>query len=138
VQAVLVENGIAAEEAARLAARSEGSPGRALAWRATWAAGEHDELRTLLAGLAGGRYGSVLAMSKGLGKTEQETVARLDGLLAGFRDDAAAAIAAGDAAGLAAAVRRGELVAEALTTLRRRNPNRALLSEALALRLARG
>ncbi|MBX3023471.1 DNA polymerase III subunit delta' [bacterium] len=138
VQAALVDAGIAADEAERLAARAEGSPGRALALRGSWTDDDQGEIRTLLAGLAGGRYGSVLAMSKALGKTEQETVARLDGLLAGCRADAAAAIADGDAARLAEMVRRGELVAEALTTLRRRTPNRALLTEALALRLAGG
>jgi DNA polymerase-3 subunit delta' len=137
-QTVLIAAGIAAEEAGALAARAGGSPGRALALRASWAEADQTEVRALLAGLEGGRYGSVLAMSKGLGKTEQETVARLDGLLASCRDDAASAIAAGDATGLARAVRHGEVVAEALTTLRRRNPNRALLTEALSLRLARG
>lgn len=138
VRAALVANaGLAADEAARLAARAEGSPGRALALRAGGDDGRA-EVRALLAGLEGGRYGSVLAMSKGLGKTEQETAARLEGLFAGCRDDAAAAIAAGDAAGLGRAVRRGELVGEAARILRRRNPNRALLTEALALRLARG
>jgi len=138
VRAALVDAGLAADEAGRLVERAEGSPGRALALRASWAADDQAEVRTLLAGLAGGRYGSVLAMSKALGKTEQETVARLDDLLASSRDDAVAAIAAGDPARLAQAVRRGEVVGEALQTLRRRNPNRALLTEALALRLARG
>ncbi|HSQ00792.1 MAG TPA: DNA polymerase III subunit delta' [Candidatus Dormibacteraeota bacterium] len=137
VRAALVDAGLAADEAARLAERAEGSPGRALALRASWAADDQAEVRALLAGLEGGRYGSVLAMSKGLGKTEQETVVRLDGLLASCRDDAVAAIAAGDPASLARAVRRGEVVGEALQTLRRRNPNRTLLTEALALRLAR-
>jgi hypothetical protein len=39
---------------------------------------------------------------------------------------------------LDAALRRTQAVAEAAVTLRWRNPNRALLTEALALRLARG
>lgn len=138
VRAVLAEAGVAADEAARLAARAEGSPGRALALRDNWAEADLAEVRALLAGLAGGRYGSVLAMSKGLGKTEQETAARLDGLLAACHDDAVAAAAAGEAARLAQALRRGDAVAEAVQTLRRRNPNRGLLTEALALRLARG
>jgi hypothetical protein len=77
-------------------------------------------------------------MSKALGKTEQDTAARLDGLLALCRDDAVAAIAAGDPTRFAQAVRRGEIAAEAVQTLRRRNPNRTLLTEGLALRLARG
>lgn len=137
VRDALVGAGVAADEAERLSPQADGSPGRALALRATWADDDQAEVQSLLAALGGGRYGSVLAMSKGLGKTEQETVARLDGLLARCRDDAAAAISAGDQRRLHQAVHRGEVVAEALTTLRRRNPNRALLTEALALRLGR-
>ena len=138
VRAALADAGLAADEAALFAARAEGSPGRALALRANWADADLAEVRALLAGLAGGRYGSVLAMSKGLGKTEQETAARLDGLLAACHDDAVAAAAGGETARLAQALRRGDAVADAVQTLRRRNPNRGLLTEALALRLARG
>jgi DNA polymerase-3 subunit delta' len=138
VHAALADAGLAADEAARLVARAEGSPGRALALRANWDEADLAEVHALLAGLAGGRYGSVLAMSRGLGKTEQETAARLDGLLATCRDDAVAAAASGERERLAQALRRAEAVADAVQTLRRRNPNRGLLTEALALRLARG
>jgi DNA polymerase III subunit delta' len=138
VRAALAGAGLAPDEAAGLVERAEGSPGRALALRSTWAADDQAEVRALLAALEGGRYGSVLLMSKALGQTEQETAARLDGLFAACRDDAVAAVAAGDPVRLARAVRRGELAAEAVQTLRRRNPNRTLLTEGLALRLARG
>ena len=138
VRAALAGTGLAPDEAARLAERADGSPGRALSQRNIWAEEDQQEMRALLAALEGGRYGSVLAMSKALGKTEQDTAARLDGLLALCRDDAVAAIAAGDPTRFAQAVRRGEIAAEAVQTLRRRNPNRTLLTEGLALRLARG
>ncbi len=137
VRAALVDNGLAADEAAALSGPAEGSPGRALALRAAWQEADRAEVLGLLAALDSGRYGSVLAMSKGLGKTEQDTAARLDGLLGACRDAALAGAAAGDADALAGALRRGEAVAAAQQTLRRRNPNRALLTEALALRLAR-
>lgn len=136
VRAALADAGLDAAEVARLAPRAEGSPGRALALRANWGDAERGEVLALLAALGGGRYGSVLAMSKGLGKTEQETAARLDGLLAACRDEAVAAADAGQRAALERAVRRAAAIIEAAQTLRRRNPNRTLLTEALALRLA--
>jgi hypothetical protein len=76
-------------------------------------------------------------MSKALGSSEPETAARLDGLLGLCRAAALDAAAAGDRQDLDRAVRRAAAIAEALRTLRWSNPNRALLSEALALRLAR-
>lgn len=138
LRAALAGAGLDAAEIARLAPRAEGSPGRALALRASWGDAERGEVLALLAALGGGRYGSVLAMSKGLGKTEQETAARLDGLLVACRDEAVAAADAGQRAALERAVRRAAVIIEAAQTLRRRNPNRTLLTEALALRLADG
>jgi DNA polymerase-3 subunit delta' len=138
LRAALADAGLDAAEVARLAPRAEGSPGRALALRSNWGDAERTEVLSLLAGLGGGGYGSVLAMSKALGKTEQETIARLEGLLAACHDEAVAAAGAGQRAALERAVRRGTAIIEAAQTLRRRNPNRTLLTEALALRLARG
>ncbi|MEO8601827.1 MAG: DNA polymerase III subunit delta' [bacterium] len=134
---LLVESGLSVDEAAHLAGLADGSPGRALSLRATWRDSDRDEVLGALAALQGGRYASVLAMSNALGKTEPETAARLTGLLTACHDTAVAAAATGEADGLAHALQQGEAVAEALSTLRRRNPNRTLLSEALALRLAR-
>ena len=137
VRAVLTAGGLGADVAAALAAAADGSPGRALALRDTWKETDRQDVERLLADLDAARYGSVLAMSKGLGNSEAETAARLDGLLALCRDAAVAAAAAGDRDRLDHAVRRAEAVAEAQRTLRWRNPNRALLTEGLALRLAR-
>ncbi|MGH7786062.1 MAG: DNA polymerase III subunit delta' [Candidatus Binatia bacterium] len=138
VRDLLLAAGVAADAAARLAEAADGSPGRALALHERWQDEAREEVARLLADLRRGRYGSVLAMSKGLGSTEQDTAARLDGLLALCHADATRAAADGDRPALRTAVQRAETVAEALVTLRRRNPNRTLLTEALALRLARG
>lgn len=137
LRAALTDAGLDAAEVDRMASRAEGSPGRALALHQTWNEADRAEAEALLAALDGGRYGSVLAMSKALGKTEHETAARLDGLLTLCRDQALAAAAAGRRAALERATRRGAAIVEAAATLRRRNPNRTLLTEALALRLAR-
>ncbi len=139
VRAVLEQNGIDPEEAGALAAQADGSPGLALRGRGVWQDSERAALVGLLADLDPGRYGSVVAMSKALGKSEHEMVVRLEGLLGWYRDQAVRAVAGPSAAALdaRAAVRGADIVAEALRTLRRRNPNRPLLAEALALRLAR-
>ncbi len=134
---VLAAAGVDAAEAAALVVLADGSPGRALSLRETWGDADRRELERLLADLTPARYGSVLAMSKGLGTNEADVVAQLDGLLGLCRTVAVAAAAAADMDGLDAALRRVEHVAEAARTLRWRNPNRALLTEALALRLAR-
>ena len=137
VRAVLAANGVTADEATVLAAGADGSPGRALALRTTWQEADRHAIDRLLADLQGGRYGSVLAMSKGLGNSEAEMAARLEGLLTRCRDTALSAASAGRTSELDRALRRLEATAEALRTLRWSNPNRALLGEALALRLAR-
>ena len=79
-----------------LAAASDGSPGRALTLRATWQDADRREMARLLADLDAGRYGSVLAMSKGLGSNEPDTAARLDGLLALCRTAAVDAAASAE------------------------------------------
>ena len=126
-----------APEAAALAAAADGSPGRALALRETLQDADRRDMERLLADLDATRYGSVVAMSKGLGNSEPETVARLDGLLALCHQAAVDAAATGDADQLDRAVRRATAVAEAARTLRWSNANRNLLTETLALRLAR-
>ena len=141
VRAFLQQTGHSADEAGELAARADGSPGRALRLGETDAGGEHESLLRLLAELEPSRYGSLVVMSKALGRTEQEMSARLEGLLSWYRDAAARAVAS--SAGLAedvdvgSAVRCADIVVEALRTLRRHNPNRPLLAETLLLRLAR-
>ncbi len=137
VRTVLVATGMSAEEAAGLAAVADGSPGRALGLRAGWQESDRREVERLLAELETARYGPVLAMSKGLGSSEAEMTRRFEGLLALCRDAAVTAAETGQRDQLERAMRRADATIEALRTLRWRNPNRALLGEALALRLAR-
>ena len=146
VRAVLLDCGIPAEQADQLAAEADGSPGQALLRRTIWQESDREALLGLLADLNPARYGSVVAMSKGLGRTEQEMAVRLERMLAWYRDAAVRMVGGGapEASGGGATVfdsettaRCADAVAEALRTLRRRNPNRLLLAEALALRLAR-
>lgn len=134
---VLASAGVDADTAAALTAAADGSPGRALALRQTWSAERRDEIARLLADLTPGRYGSVLAMSKALGSNDAEIAARLDGLLGLCGATALEAAAAGDRVALEAVLDRAGVALDAVTTLRWRNPNRALLTEALALQLAR-
>jgi hypothetical protein len=68
---------------------------------------------------------------------------RLQGLLRWYREEAVQAVSGG-APGMErpshaahTALRRAEIVADALRMLRRTNPNRPLLAEALLLKLAR-
>lgn len=139
VAAILRErHGVDAADADALAAAAEGSAGRALRLRELWSGNERVELLTLLADLDPARYVSILRMSKALSGTEPETVARLDVLLGSYRDAAVAAVVEGESVGAADfPLRAAAHVARALRVLQRRNPNRALLLEALALRLAK-
>jgi DNA polymerase-3 subunit delta' len=137
LRAALAEQGLTGDEIDGVVADAQGSPGRALALRDSGSADDRLALETLLADLEGGRYGSVLAMSKSFGKTEAETAARLDRVLALCQADARDALRSADHHRVLRASRRADAVAEALQNLRWRNPNRALLTEALALRLAR-
>src|SRR4030095_1044202 len=93
VRKVLEASGIAAAEAVLLTAAADGSPGRALTVRESWQDADRHGVERLLADLTPARYGSVLAMSKGLGNIEPETAARLDGLLSLCREAAADATA---------------------------------------------
>ncbi len=134
----LIAAGVPPGEVEGLVDMADGSPGHALAWRGLGQDTARGDVSGRLAALRGGRYASVLAMSAALGRTEAETAARLEGLLATCHAEGIDAARQRDAARLAQAVGRAEVIGEALRTLRRRNPNRALLGEALALRLARG
>jgi len=143
VQAVLERCGVEGVEAAHWAAESEGSPGRVLQQRSLWQEDERDELLRMLAELDAARYGSVVVASKMFGKNEQDMAVRLEGLLRWYREEAVRAVAGDDAdtapstVAADSALRRTEIVADALRTLRRTNPNRSLLAEALLLKLAR-
>jgi DNA polymerase-3 subunit delta' len=143
VRAVLERCDIEPTDACQWAAQSDGSPGRLLQQRDLWKEGERDELLRMLADLDAARYGSVVVASKMFGRNEQDTAVRLEGLLRWYREEAVRAVAGeqpsseATSATAATALRRAEVVADALRTMRRTNPNRALLAEALLLRLAR-
>lgn len=143
VAAILEQrHGLPRDESLELAATADGSPGKALRLRDVRQSDDHQLLLALLADLHPARYVTVLRMSKALGRTEQGTAARLELLLSWCRDAAAGALRQGHPAeplplgDAVCAVRAGELVADAIAALRRRNPNRPLLLEALCLRLA--
>lgn len=129
-----------------LASVSEGSPGRALALSGCGVAERRAQLWETLAGLGTARYVRVMQLAHELSHPEGETTVKLELLLSQYRDAALHAVAATPTAGEAAAVqppalqpmvRGAEAVHEACAALRRGNPNRQLLLEALLLRLAR-
>jgi DNA polymerase-3 subunit delta' len=150
VSAVLKQRGgLADEEACALAEASDGSPGRALRLQGVL---NSDELRNLVQALAEidpARYGSILRLSKAVGGSESDMSTRLEFMLSLLRDAAIRAIAGDKMAtwtsrvvgsvplDVDSVVGRAAILADALEVLRRRNPNRTLLAEALALRLAR-
>lgn len=142
VRAVLERRGIDHDEASDWAAQSDGSPGRVLQQRDLWNDSERDELRSVLADLDAARYGSIVVASKMFGRNEQDMAVRLEGLLRWYREQAVHAVTEGTGSetpplGPDTALRRAEVVSDALRTLRRTNPNRSLLTESLLLRLAR-
>jgi DNA polymerase-3 subunit delta' len=140
VATVLSAIGIDAGEAESLAAAAQGSPGYGLTLRALWASDSAQALAQLLADLDPDRYGSVLRLARALGRTEQEMVPRLQQLQLSYHARAVAAVHQTDATSRLQAERASRsaaLVGEAIETLQRRNPNRPLLAEAVALQLAR-
>ncbi len=137
VVAVLTERlGLAAAVADRLAAVAEGSPGRALVLSRV--CGEDDAQTTLppLAGLQDARYSHVMHVAQALGRPEADTAVKVELLLVQARDAVVTALGT-DPAGVHAALARADLVHDAWTSLRRGNPNRQLLLEALLLRAGR-
>jgi len=138
--------GIEAEMARELAVLAEGSPGRALALGRAIVGEGRERLIEALAGLDVARYVRLAHMAHELSHPEADAGVKLETLLAQYRDDALRAIGAPQLAlhppstlsdlPAAALLRRGDAVYETWSALRRGNPNRQLLFEALLLRLA--
>jgi DNA polymerase-3 subunit delta' len=139
---------LTADVAGELALLSEGSPGRALALRGALTHTGGGRLREQLATLGTARYFDLMQLATTLRQPENEAALKLEMVLAAYRDDAARAIGAavgGDLAGpaspaptaVAAILRRADLVHQTWRAMRRGNPNRQLLLEALLLRLGR-
>lgn len=147
VEAVLRESaGLRPEQAAELAAAAQGSPGYALRLCSVLAGSWTCDLESLLARLDPDRYVTVIRLARALGRTEEEMLTRMQVLYS--RLHAAAVRAVGsrqepEANDLASdleaerAARQGAALAAMIALLQRRNPNRLLLAEAAALRLAR-
>jgi DNA polymerase-3 subunit delta' len=131
VVAVLTgQHGLDAKAARELAVLAEGSPGRALLLRSCLESGGA-EVADEFASLEGAGYLQLMEVLTRLTQPEGEIGAKLEMALARLRDDAASST------GVRRALRRGDAVREALAALRRTNPNRQLLLEALLLRVAR-
>jgi DNA polymerase-3 subunit delta' len=131
VVAVLTkEHGLEPKAAATLAALSEGSPGRALTLRSCLETGGA-EVADEFASLHGAGYLDVMQLVSRLSQPEAEISPKLEMALLRLRDEAASAD------NPRGALRRAEAVRDALSALRRTNPNRQLLLEALLLRISR-
>lgn len=129
VVAVLVEeHGLALEAARELAALAEGSPGRALVLRSCFESGGAG-IAAEFARLRSAGYLELMPLLDRLLQPESEIAPKLEMALARLRDDCAAA------ADPRSVLRRADAVRDALTALRRSNPNRQLLLEALLLRI---
>jgi DNA polymerase-3 subunit delta' len=131
VVAVLTErHGLEAEASRSLATPAEGSPGRALLLRSCLESGGA-EVAAEFASIQDAGYLRLMELLGRLTQRETETVPKLEMALARLRDDAAAS------ADPRRAVRRADAVRDTLNALRRSNPNRQLLLEALLLRVSR-
>jgi DNA polymerase-3 subunit delta' len=136
-EVLVAAHGLEPETAAPLAQLADGSPGRALVLRSCLE-GDGAQLLDRLAGLGPSRYVDVMQLAAQLARDQGATGAQLEVLLARLRRQAADVVQAGERGDeLRSILRRAELLRQAWATLRRGNPNRALLLEALLLRLAR-
>jgi DNA polymerase-3 subunit delta' len=133
--------------AQQLAARAEGSPGRALALRRSVSG---KDALPQLAGMSGARYVDLMQLATAIAVPEADTAIKLELLLCQLRDDAVRALGAAhlvptdapsaappDVRSVAETLRAADLVHATREAMRRGNPNRQLLLEALLLRLAR-
>jgi DNA polymerase-3 subunit delta' len=138
VASILTEQGVDPPAARELAALADGSPGRALALSSSLTGEHRGQLLQALAGLGTARYSALMQLANELGRPESDVAVKLDLLLSHYRDAAVHAVesTATDQA-RRAALRGADLVHDAKDAIRRGNPNRQLLLEALLLRLAR-
>jgi len=133
---ILTRHDIDAVAARQLAAVADGSPGRALALGDTLAGTQRQRLLDQLAGLGTARYVALMQLAGELSHPENQLGAKLEMLLAHYRDAAADAARAGGE-DLRTALDGADMVRRAWDAVRFGNPNRQLLVEGLLLRLAR-
>ena len=148
VEILTARHGLAADAARDLAVLAEGSPGRALALRDGLAGERAALLREQLATLETARYSRLMQLADELRQPDSGTAMKLEALLAAYRDAALRGIGAEHLVHTAptaaeqttpavrTSLQRAAAVQAAWTALRRGNPNRQLLLEALLLRLA--
>jgi DNA polymerase-3 subunit delta' len=131
--------------ARELAVLAEGSPGRALTLRKCLAGESREQWRQRLAGLDQARYVRLAQTATELNSPESQVAAKLEMLLSQLRDDAVRSLraeetapdpSAGTATSLRTILQRADAAEAAWNLIRRGNPNRQLLLEALLLRLA--
>lgn len=130
VVAVLTQDlGVPEKTAGELAALAEGSPGRALTLRSCLESGGA-EVAEEFASLRGAGYLELMELLTRLTQPESEIAPKLEMALSRLRTEAVSAV------NPRTALRRADAVRDALTALRRSNPNRQLLLEALLLRIS--
>ncbi|HXQ20559.1 MAG TPA: DNA polymerase III subunit delta' [Candidatus Acidoferrales bacterium] len=135
VASIVAAQGVDPVAARELAALADGSPGRALALGGSLAGERRAQLLQALAALGTARYPALMQLATDLGRPESDLPVKLDLLLSQYRDAAVQAVENAQTA--REALRGADLVHDAREALRRGNPNRQLLLEALLLRLAR-
>jgi hypothetical protein len=128
--------GVDPEAARNLARLAEGSPGHALTLLSCLAGESREQWQQRLAGLEQARYVRLAETARELNSPESHVVAKLEMLLSQLRDDAVRSVRSASGAPDRAALRRADAVDAACNLMRRTNPNRQLLLEALLLRLA--
>ncbi len=133
------DHGLAPAVAQQLAALAEGSPGRALALSRCITSTEG---APQLAGLGDARYVDLVRLANQIALPEADTGMKLELLLSQLRDAAVRGLddpteAAAGVRSLRTTLRAADLVHDTREAMRRSNPNRQLLLEALLLRLAR-
>ncbi len=134
LQDILQARKIDSDTASRLAALAEGSLARALSLYDGSLLEKRQEIEELLAGLGGARYLALMRLAEVLGRPEAQLPAKLELVLAYYHQEALRHLH--EHRLRSRALRCAQAVREACDALRRHNPNRQLLIDALLLRLA--
>jgi DNA polymerase-3 subunit delta' len=138
IREVLRARQIAQSEIDELVPLAHGSPGRALELRDVLEGGEVGRLEESLAALRPGSYGPVVDFVRALGRSEQEMTSRLALLEESLHKRLVDSIGEGAGSERTLSLLRAlDVTSESRALLRRRNPNRPLLAEATAIKLAR-
>lgn len=138
VRSILRQQSLEDSEIDQLIPLAQGSPGRAIEIREILASAEIEHLETALAGLKPRGYGPVVQFVQALGKSEQEMTSRLALLEEVLQQRLVQSVRAGSGTDTAHHLLRAlTVLSKSRILLRRRNPNRPLLAEATAIKLAR-